>query len=139
MEESIGLWIFIILFLIILMSYHFSILQRLVNFQLDQTSPIDLCIDLEKNVLPITVGNCAVIFLSLFMFKSDWPIFFAYLFMLIYTFHLKERAKSKKSQIFDPVTIVRDIDSIKIRHVIALSVSLFLAIFGLIKIILILT
>lgn len=139
MEESIGLWIFIILFLIILMSYHFSILQRLVNFQLDQTSPIDLCIDLEKNVLPITVGNCAVLFLSLFMFKSDWPIFFAYLFMLIYTFHLKERAKSKKSQIFDPVTIVRDIDSIKIRHVIALSVSLFLAIFGLIKIILILT
>lgn len=121
------------------MSYHFSILQRLVNFQLDQTSPIDLCIDLEKNVLPITVGNCAVLFLSLFMFKSDWPIFFAYLFMLIYTFHLKERAKSKKSQIFDPVTIVRDIDSIKIRHVIALSVSLFLAIFGLIKIILILT
>ncbi|KAK8882306.1 hypothetical protein M9Y10_044948 [Tritrichomonas musculus] len=121
------------------MSYHFSILQRLVNFQLDQTSPIDLCIDLEKNVLPITVSNCAVIFLSLFMFKSDWPIFFAYLFMLLYTFHLKERAKSKKSQIFDPVTIVRDIDSIKIRHVIALSVSLFLAIFGLIKIILILT
>lgn len=139
MTESIGIWIFILLFVIVLIFYHFSILQKLVNFQLDQTSPIELCINLEKNVLPITIANCAVIFLSIFIFKSAWPIFLSTLIILIYTYHLKKRAKSKKSQIFDPVTIVRDIDRIKIRHVFALAFALLIAIFCLVKIILILT
>lgn len=139
MTESISIWIFILLFIAALIFYHFSILQRLVNFQLDQTSPIQLCINLEQNVLPITICNCAVIFLSIFIFKSSWPIFLTFSLILLYSYHLKQRAKSKKSQIFDPVTIVRDIDKIKIRHVIALAISLLIAIYCLIKIILILT
>ena len=75
MIESIGIWIFILLFIVVLIFYHFSILQQLINFQLDQTSPIALCIELEKNVLPITISNCAAIFLSLFMFRSTWQLF----------------------------------------------------------------
>ena len=139
MDESIGIWIFILLFHIILICYHFSILQGLVNFQLDQTSPINLCIELEKHILPIIICNCFTLFLSLIIFKSAWFIFLINLFVIIYIFHLKKRSESKKTQIFDPVLIVRDIDIIKMRHFIAVGISLFLSICCFVKIIFILT
>lgn len=127
----IELWFFLLLFCFIVVIYHGIILTKLTNFYYYHTHPSDLCDSLEKNVLPLIVSEFTIVFLSLFQLFSSLPIFIFNVLILVYIFYLKSKSKDK-IHIFEPMTIVRDLDKIQKRHLIGFISSVVFSVYALV-------
>jgi hypothetical protein len=111
---------------------HILIITQIVDFQIDHINPIDLCLSLEKRVMPFFYGQVGTIVVLLFLLRRSWPILIVQCGVLVYAISRKR----KRSRVFDPITIVRESDQLKIRHGIAIGIQMISIIFGLINLIL---
>ena len=126
-----------IIFLIILfictivnLCFHIIVLSKLVDFQLGQTTVIDLCFHLENNyVKPLIYLHHGMTLTSILAIKKAWPIFLLDLLMSLNIIYIQTNANSKRAQIFEPATIVRDISKLKIRHLAALGINFISSIY----------
>lgn len=112
------LWILMIILLIVILTMHLLILNALIEFEVDHVNPIDLCTTLEKRVNPTLYIQGFFTFLTIWDIKRGWPLLIFNLLITIGMIYLK---KTKK-QIFDPMTIVRDMAQIEGRHIICIVV-----------------
>ena len=100
---------------------HLVIVSHLVEFEVDHVNPLDLAYSLERYINPILVCEAAVALLSLSDLLFGLPLILGHAAVVAYIFYLKQ----KRSRIFDPMTIVRDIGPTKVRHVVCAIVCAF--------------
>ena len=110
----IFLWIFLLILFIILLIYNYLIVSKLIEFQIDHVNPIDICTSLEFFIKPIQILQGIVICFSLIQIRNSWPVFLIFLILFLYIFQISK----KQRRYFEPMSIVRDADLIKIRHLI---------------------
>jgi hypothetical protein len=128
----LALWCFLVLFCVIVLTYHVMIVTQIVDFQIDHVNPIDVCVVLEKRVKPVILAQIAVVVTCLLLMFKSWPIFILEFLVLAYGIYLKK----KQGRLFNPITIVRESDGLKIRHGIAVAVQMVALIYAIIAIIL---
>lgn len=107
-----------IILLVAILTMHLLILNALLEFEVDHVNPIDLCSTLEKRVNPILALQSAFTLCSIFDPKRGWPLFIFNLLITIAIIYLKR----SKRQIYEPMTIVRDMNQIEGRHIVCIVV-----------------
>ena len=110
---SLWIWLVIVLADGAGMIYHILVITALLDFETDRTSPLDLCQDLEKTVVPMLTTDAACVLLSLGDVKRAWPIMLCHLGII-----LSMILARKRKQVFVPTLIVRDLKKMKIRYLI---------------------
>ena len=91
----------------------------LMDFESDHKNPLDLCYQLEKRVMPIIYIEGISALLCLTDVRNSWGVFLGRLAIIGVTLMMKKKTK----RFFDPITIVRDMQKIKIRHVAFIVIS----------------
>lgn len=112
------IWILMIILLVAILTMHLLILNALMEFEVDHVNPIDLCSTLEKRVNPVLALQSAFTFCSILDPKRGWPLFIFNFLITIAIIYLKR----SKRQIYEPMTIVRDMSQIEGRHIVCIVV-----------------
>ena len=127
----VAIWIFIVIMSGISMAYHVILTTQIVDFQLDRTNPIDLCTVLEKRVVPLFIPQAVAAVLSLAVLPLGLPVLAVGVTALVWL----RRVVKRNARMFDPMTIVRDADQIKIRHMVLAILNIFVVFYGVVIVI----
>ena len=127
----VAIWIFIVIMSGISMAYHVILTTQIVDFQLDRTNPIDLCTVLEKRVVPLFIPQAVAAVLSLLVLPLGLPVLAVGVTALVWL----RRVVKRNARMFDPMTIVRDADQIKIRHMVLAILNIFVVFYGVVIVI----
>jgi hypothetical protein len=88
------------------------IMIDLIEFTLDHVNPIDICVVLERRGHYLVRIEIATVFCSLFAFRRAWPLLLIGAFVLWCLY----RTRSPKGTLFDPLTVVRDLNELKVEY-----------------------
>lgn len=127
----VAIWIFIVIMSGISMAYHVILTTQIVDFQLDRTNPIDLCTVLEKRVVPLFIPQAVAAVLSLLVLPLGLPVLAVGVTAIVWL----RRVVKRNVRMFDPMTIVRDADQIKIRHMVLAILNIFVVFYGVVIVI----
>lgn len=127
----VAIWIFVVIMSGISMAYHVILTTQIVDFQLDRTNPIDLCTVLEKRVVPLFIPQAVAAVLSLAVLPLGLPVLAVGVTALVWL----RRVVKRNARMFDPMTIVRDADQIKIRHMVLAILNIFVVFYGVVIVI----
>ena len=127
----VAIWIFIVIMSGISMAYHVILTTQIVDFQLDRTNPIDLCTVLEKRVVPLFIPQAVAAVLSLLVLPLGLPVLAVGVTAIVWL----RRVLKRNVRMFDPMTIVRDADQIKIRHMVLAILNIFVVFYGVVIVI----
>jgi len=122
------IWLLILLICIALIVINFRIITTIIDFQIDHVNPIDVCTSLSKNIQPLFILLSSNIVLSILKLFKAWPLIIVNAGLLVF-FYLN---KKKRNRYFEPMTIVRDSDHIKNRHIVVLVLNAFSFIYALV-------
>lgn len=131
---AVGLWAFLLLFCLVVAVYHGIVLTKLSNFYYYRTNPTDLCECLEQKVRPMVASQIAIVFLSVITLFSSLPILVPNALILVYMLRLRARAKGGR-RVFEPMTIVRDLDRVQKRHLTGFVASVLFSVYALVVLI----
>lgn len=108
----VPVWVFQVLLAGVAMSYHIIITSLIVDSQIDKTNPIDLCVTLEKRVIPLIIPQAVSLVLAFATLPLGWPVVVISAGALLWLW----KSTKRNVRVFDPMTIVRDAGPIKARH-----------------------
>lgn len=95
------------------------IVSHLIEFEVDHVNPLDLAYSLERWITPILTCEGAAGLLCLTHFLFGFPVALIHTIIIGYLLYIKKQ----KGRIFDPMTIVRDLSSTKLRHILCAAFS----------------
>lgn len=107
------IWFVILLLVGAGMVFQVMIISDLLDFEADCRNPLDLCCQLDSRVMPILVIEGVAAVLTLGDLRRSWALLIGRLAIILVTLKMRTRKR-----FFDPMTIVRDMSKIKIRHAI---------------------
>lgn len=129
------MWLLIWLVLLLLISagmvFQVMIISDILDFEVDYTNTLDLCCQLDSRVLPLLAAEGVAAVLSLGDLRRAWPILIGRLAIIFVTLKMRTRKR-----FFDPMTIVRDLKKIKIRHAVFTGIGIVSIVWCLIAMIL---
>lgn len=94
--------------------YHCYIMMKIEDFQNDRRSPIVICKLLNQMEIPVAILQILTTFVTFTILPQSIPIAIMNTLILMYFGYLK----FIKKRIFDPITIVREMNSVRKAHVI---------------------
>lgn len=93
---------------------HITMITTLYSFEHDYVNPVDLCSYLNKKMDPVTIMEIAVGIIACGDFKRAWVL----IILHIGSIGVIMNEKKKRTKMYDPLKVVRDITKIKVRQLI---------------------
>ena len=112
-------WTVGLIFDFLAVAFHLIIVSHLIEFEVDHVNPLDLAYSLERWITPILACEGAAGLLCLTHFLFGFPVALIHVIIIGYLLYIKKQ----KGRIFDPMTIVRDLSSTKLRHILCAAFS----------------
>jgi hypothetical protein len=106
-------WLLLNLSVVSELIVQFVIVSALSEFQLSSAAPPDLCRQLNLCALPMVSLEGAVCLLAVLDFWRGWPLALLYGAVALFFINVMRRRR----RIFEPLTIVRDMNATNLRHV----------------------